>query len=67
MDSNKGRETEMNMFDNAKLVGFIQEHSVEVVEVTPFQIHCVTLFGDGSKVVEVVEANMPAVRAYLGY
>lgn len=61
------RIQELNCGDNYKLVGFILEHSIEVLEVTPATITCNTLFGDGTRQPEVINASMPDVRAYLGY
>lgn len=64
------RINNMQTFDNYKLVGFLMEHGVEVLYCTPSTICVNSQYSREGKqylTSEIVQANMPAIRDYLGY
>ena len=64
------RINSMQCFDNYKLVGYLMEHSIEVLYCTHDTI-CVntkhTQHGELVLTSEVIPANMSSIRNYLGY
>lgn len=61
------RISTMQCFDNYKLVGFLMEHSIEVLYCTYNTICVNTKHSDGRLTSEIISANMVSVRNYLGY
>ncbi len=60
----------MNYFDNYKLVHFLQQHGVKVLEVSPRSITVCTMATFETRPLcmkETIYASMPDVRDYLGY